>query len=638
MLNCISRFKRIDTAIKLKHCLGIASSRARGSDASSRSKVKKFGESPANSTLVSMIRSSFEPEPVLNFAAESVDHASNSHSDLSPFEASLNGCENLTSLFKLIQPNLAGLGSDELAIVYYRIDQLFYHSLLNSSGLRPKMAREAEESAVFQELLRHTDNLVERLSTRCLLKVFETFEWIDFDPQSRQFGRLLDELTNRLAKLELADIVNCLNLLVYHTEKPSATNKLFRAGDQFRQVAKRRILSDDASLREIDTAVKCFFSFLNSPYDPDNEIIDHLVKRLQSPDIQLNFRQSVRLLKEIQKNYLLVKDKREQIRYPDQLGDLIEKCNDTIHRTFSVAGPTDQELYFYLLNLHRYTMPIEFAKQVPNFFDEGQNRLLFCLTSFLLDQFNFNDRIRLYILNMTQNYANFNIYHYELLRLVYKLFVSTPSFRAQLNISHFYNLLARFKLPFVDHQHLSQLFLTELTSSTSRSSKSTQKDLTILLTNLALNKVPNASLFENVVDQLDRLDDNRFYAQFGFRNVIKMTLARASLEFVCLEEKIQRKVGSKFDEMIDRCLPHISIRLSDKFFKLDTRLQRAGFLSNGVFLEPFGIYDRSTKNLAPLSDYVDYFYQVDQIPDRLPEHQTMYVFRFSLNGFQFFEI
>ena len=622
MFKSIAIFKRIDRAIKSGHCLGVASSRASNSDSLTRSRTN-FGESPANSNLVSMIRSAFVTEP--KFAADSARESAESalNSDPSPFEESLNNCADLASLLKLIEPDLSDFGRDELATVYYRISQLFFHSLLNFSGLQSELKKKAQTSPVFQSLLAHTDNLVDQLSPDCLIKVFETFEWIDLDPQSRQFKNMLNELNSRLDTFELEQVVNCLNLFVYHAEKPFATNELLRVADRFAQVAKRRIQADDPGLQAIDTIVKCFFSFLNSRFDPDNVIVDHLVERLQSPDVHINFKQSVRLLKEIQKNYILSKETRtRRMCYPVRLSNLIEKCNATIYQTFSVDGPTDQELYFYLINLHRYTMTSDFSKLAPNFFDENQNRLLSYLAPFLLDRFNFNERIPFFICNLVQNYANFNIYDYRLLRLVYNLFVTVDSFRAQMNVCHFYNLLARFKLPFVDHQLLTDLFLAELTDRTHKSFVSAKKDRTILLINLALNNVANGPLFDHLVDQLNHLDD-RFYRQFNFRDMTKMTLARASLEFSPLDEQYRHKVRSKFDEMIDRCLSNISVGLSNQYIKIDARLQRDGFLSNGVHLGTFGIYDKSTRKLVPLTDHIDCFYKVDRIPARLPKNQTM---------------
>ena len=620
MLKSIPRFKRLDRAIKLEHHIGIASSRKRSSGSPAN-----FGLSPAKLTGHRSPVSRIRPEFVIdsrftsNFTEESA--ATDTYADIDPFEKAVNDCNDLASLLRLIESGVTVLGGNQLSIVYQKINQLFLYSILNSSGLLLELRSQAQASPVFQSLLSHTDSLVEGLSTSCLIKVFETFDWIDLDSQNQSFKCALNQLNSRLNGFDLEEIVNCLNLVIYHMERPNATNELFQFGDQLTQAAKSRIRSDGLAVQAIDTTVKCFFSFLNSRYDAQNVIIDKIVDRLRSSDVQLNYKQSVRLLKEIQKNYILTKEKRERLRYPLQLGSLIEKCNDTIYQTFA-SGSTDQELYFYLINLHRHTMISEFAKLVPNFFDERQNRLLIYLSQYVLDQFNFNDRIPFYICNLAQNYANFNIYDHRLLKLIYTLISSKPDFRAQMNVSHIYNLLTRFKLPFVEHQHLSDHFLAELTDQSRRSFSSTKKDKLFLLINLALNNVANEDLYDYLVEQLDQLDA-KFYKQLDFRDLIRMTLGRACLQFSRLNEEHENKVKAKFDELIDTCLNYISIGLTDRFIRVDHRLQRDGFLSNGVHLGPFGIYDHSTGKLVPLTNYLNCFFKVDRISERLLDNQTM---------------
>lgn len=633
MFKSISRFKQADRAIKqivkLEHRLRVASSRTNCSDQPSKFKVD-FTESPGKSTLASVIRSAFVTKPSsthdefgVDPSQESAKSMPDTSSPFSVFKERVSECNNLASLLRLIEPELAGWrGSDELRIVYHQINHLFFHLVLNARS-SSELKREVRASAVLQRLLDHTDNLVKQLSTGCLITLFETFDWIDLDPQSQLFRNTLNELNRRLNRLEFTEIIKCLNLLVYHLEKPFATAELFKCSDRFSQTAMLRIMSEDLSVQPVETIIKCFFCFLNCKHDSGHEVIDILVERLQSPHIQLSYKQSVRLLKEIQKNYILFKKRNEAIRYPTGLANLIEKCNTTIHRAFAVSGSTDEELYYYLVNLHRYTMPNEFSKVVPNFYDQSQNRLFAYLIPFLLDQFNFNERLGFYLFNLSQNYANFNIYDARLFRLIYRLFARDENLRARLNVCHFYRLLARYKLPYVHHANLAKLFLPMLTDKSHKSFYSGKKDRLVLLNNLLLNDVANEELFDYLVGQLNDLDE-QFFKQLDFRELQKLTLAKACLvEFNHLDEEHKLKIRSKLDEIIDGCVYYMSIGISNRFFVIDPRLQRHGFLSNGVHLDPFGIYDHATKELVPLTSYTDCFYQIERIPPRLPKNQEM---------------
>lgn len=659
MFRSIFRAKQTGRAIKqtteLQHRLRVASSRTYCSDESSGLKVD-FSKSSGRSTLVSVIKSAFDAKPRstidldesgqdlqprstldldesdlqrrseldLDESGQDVDTdsvTSDSSSPLSLFKERVSAC-NLRSLLRLIETELAEWkGSDELTIVYQQINHLFFGLVINAAS--PSALREEiQASPVFHSLLNHTDALVPQLSTGCLIKLFETFDWTDLDPQSSLFRNTLNELERRLRRLEFLEIVKCLNLFAYHLEKPFATAELFESNERFTEIALQHIMSDDLSSQSFMTIIQCFFFSLNSKHDPDNVAIDILVERLLSPDVQLSYKQSIRLLREIQLNYKRCRRKNEPIRYPTGLASLIEKCNSTIHR-FIASGPTDHELYYYLVTLHRQIMSVEFSKVAPDFYDQSQNRLLPCLTPFLLEQFNFNDRFGYHLINLVQNYRNFHIYDVKLYERIYKLYLRDESLRARLNVRHIYHLLSTHQLPFVNHQQLAELFLPMLTNKSHKSFYSTKKDLIVFLNNLLLNNVDNVELLEYLVGQLNDLND-RVFKQFGFRDLHKLTLARACLvELNHLDEEGKLKIRSKLDEIINGCMSELSIEVSKRYFAIDPRLQRNGFLSNGVHLDAFGIYDHSTNELVPLTDYTDSFYKVEQIPTRLPENQEM---------------
>ena len=56
--------------------------------------------------------------------------------------------------------------------------------------------------------------------------------------------------------------------------------------------------------------------------------------------------------------------------------------------------------------------------------------------------------------------------------------------------------------------------------------------------------------------------------------------------------------------------PNVSV----KYISIDNRLQHPGYLSNGVFVNAFAIYDKSIGDLIPLEPFRRQFDEINYIP------------------------
>ena len=112
----------------------------------------------------------------------------------------------------------------------------------------------------------------------------------------------------------------------------------------------------------------CYSAFLKPQNDLSHEIVNHLTKKLLSPDYKFDFSLSTKLLKKIMQNYILYLKNRTKINaieheelrsiyykielrikeerfFPKILNDLIGKANETIYD--HISNPTKKRFRLF---------------------------------------------------------------------------------------------------------------------------------------------------------------------------------------------------------------------------------------------------------------------------------------------------
>ena len=124
-----------------------------------------------------------------------------------------------------------------------------------------------------------------------------------------------------------------------------------------------------------------------------------------------------------------------------------------------------------------------------NYFDK---RLLVFLAPYLIERINSGKCPLDYLYIVIKHFVKFNIYDERLLKLMINLFF-TDLDRLDIEYIHFYFMLSKYRLPFVDHQYLTkQLF--DLSREFKNSYEFKQMSVR-LLAEFILNDVNDEDLF-----------------------------------------------------------------------------------------------------------------------------------------------
>ena len=540
------------------------------------------------------------------------------------------------------------LSCDELEAIHKKIFDLHHSSTGRAS---PKSYRSVEDllkSPVYAELLEETDRKMRQFNAGNLVTVFQSLSSFDYDlRQTVIIKKTMQTLRGRLKQLDLRQLFACLNSVNYNMRDLKLLRGTVRKGGEMRELAdvyrfsqellaeaKSRILNE--KLEDTEILVKNIQIFLR-PLQFDEHVITHFAEQLCRPQVQLSHLQSTILLGKIKKTYLMFEQFRGRVEstdlmriseftnglrertkkfrdaeyLPKCLTSLIDKCNRSIYDSFkSNADPRDIE--FYLSVLHDTVNPMN--NEFDNFYD--QRLLQDFLAPHLMQSEPTNQHRRNRMLrNLTFNYYFFQRCDERLLRLAYDSICQHPDeWRKLEEICYFYSLFAKYRMPFVDERRLAECLLD---ASDAGFQETLRKKTTSieLLCDLLLNGVTNEALYDLLDRKIERLKGNfKIYNRFRKRLYAKVSLAKVCLSmFDLLEGDLKQRISTRLDAVIANVvIAGKQPTISSAFIRINSRLQGNGYLSNGLYLDTWAIYDKSKRDLIPLSGYD--FHQIDKIP------------------------
>lgn len=573
--------------------------------------------------------------------------ASRSNDDsVVPKNRSANANESVESFLETIDSKIPELSRDELEAAHKKIFDLFHKSTGPTGPKRHHRARGLVESPVYEQLLAETVKRMRQFSVSNLVIVFQSVASFEYDKkQDPVIKETMRVLKSKLKELDLEQLFVCLNAANYNMRdlkllrgSKSGLVNMFKFSQDVLKETKRRILNRPLSdAEQIEQILKHFHVFLRL-LQFDEEIIVHLAEFLCQSPVQLNYQKSVVLLGKIQKSYVMYVQMREKAAISDlmqnkefvatrnerrakwsafeflprQVIGLIDECNRIICKSFR-SHSSDRDLFFYLTLMHNVINPCNF--ELPNIYDQ---KILndFLAPSLLqrLDAGRNDQKTNLLLLNLAYNYFMYQRCNERLLQLIYDLISRQPADWSRLpGIVHLFFVFTKFRLPFVNANRLAECILNP-------SDKGFQNEIGVkvvslsLLTSLVLNDVNNEKLYDYLDKKIEKLSSQRFYESVRKGLFAKLTLARV---YLSLSDGLRDSVKHRIEERLDEIIKNVKAvtnrqTLDSTFLQLNNTLQANGYLSNGLLLDAFVIYDKSTQKLVPLDGHD--FNRVDEIP------------------------
>ena len=524
----------------------------------------------------------------------------------------LESSRNLSNLLTTIEPHLNELRSDHVQVIFNQLRDLFLKSTYKLREHNDKSIKEfyhvLQRSPVFTSLLDRVVHLDEHLNIECQLVTFQLFQMIYLDTNTEALKVVLKNLIYRSDEFSLDQLSRFLITLNNYIKWSGQSTDLFSKINEFAlKIAKIKILNNHLNAADVDLTVRYFEVFL---FNRDVEAINYLTKQLTSPDIEISYTQSIGLLRGIKKS---IGNKRKSTCPPelnDDLNELIAKCNSSIVEAFKLE-PTPSKVAPYLTRLHQTTDDTN----LDSLFDQ---EILDSITPILTEnQNNLSMEIRFCMGNMIRNFSKNNRYDDRLLRLGYDLICKLNEVDKKLfsySFLEFYYL----RLPFVDYQHLSKLALDWADEKDLM--KPSINTLIQLLNELILNDVNDRRIL-NCFDVLLKRLDQRERREISLKRFRDLNLASVHLSsFSEIDHSLRSEVGRKFDALFRKFSIRRILKIQD-YSQFTDKIQLGAYLSNGLFLSYFAIYDRSTRDLVPLTKFKHYFDQIDRIP--LDENQQL---------------
>ena len=535
---------------------------------------------------------------------------------------SVSNCKNLDELFYLIEPHVTKLSSYQLTKVYRELREF---SRLKSQ--EQKFSDSTRKSSILRSLLDHTSQLTRQLNTKYLIFLVEIFHLIDQDPKSPIVDKTLQELRIRLDEdqLKLNEIITLLRQMDHYLDTSVVIDNYFELNQHFIQIFKKKVMNKEFDLEDVQLINNCYRIFLNPINDLNYEMINYLNNQLLSSNYQLDFELAIQLLRKIKQAHFYFKEnftrsdrvvideiqnkkirglfeeiklKNDQQRlFASSLNDLISKCNSTIFDQFLKKQQNENYFHEYLISVHAKTdyMNLEFA----NYYDK---RLLVFLAPYLIERINSGKFPLKYLYNVIKHFAKFNIYDERLLKLMINL-PFTDLDRLDIEYTHFYFMLSNYRLPFVDHQHLvKQLF--DL-SRELKNSYEFKKMSVRLLAVLILNDVNDEDLFNYLIKTIENLDEKTFIYYRPMNRFKPIMLAKSYLLiFSNVDSKMKKKINKLIDQLIPKIYPEKEgKKLGIEYFKINDKIQKEAFLSNGLHLNTIAVYNKFTNDLVSIEKY-----------------------------------
>lgn len=521
-----------------------------------------------------------------------------------------NSKASLNRFLASIKPALYQLKPHQLAIVFRRLNELIL--ILNRRKIMTvySAGQSLHYSPDFAALLNRTNSMIQDMTTDDLTIVFNMLRKTLQDPETPIVQNAIQQITQRLNRMSLEQLSNFLMFANLYLRKLPASGHLIRCRAYLLESCHRRILNNELkpeNFSQLNRLLDCFFESCKS--DEELEVVERLAQMILT-DCELDFTKSVSLLDNILSASLKIRDK--HIPCPTSLGQLIERCNSIVIETLESNPRSTANYYQYLDWVYlRKNEPPEF--RFPEFFDP---KLLDLAGSFLAREYEVKGRLKIDpipILRMCFYHSNLKIFNQKLIELACRLITSGVCPTDGLSDSY-YLMLTEYRWPFVDQQRLLQVFKTsDLFLQRLKYHNQDQR----LLCNLILNEVNDRAML-NYLNQ--SLSNNSFSTDRGnakSRFILYERITLTSVVFSMFNRLADRDLEMRIQRTLDQHFRQARLNrpgISMHYINIDNRLQHNGFLTNGLRVWSFAIYDKSIGDLIPLDQFKDKFDKINTIP------------------------
>lgn len=462
----------------------------------------------------------------------------------------------------------------------------------------------------FAALLNRTNSVIQDMNNDDLLVVFKLLRLLFHDPDTTIVRSLIKQIGERLNEMDLEHLSLCLLVTNRYLQQLPNSSHLTRLRASLLEACRRRVLNDELKPENFNQLSRLFTTFLeSSKSDEAFEMAERLAQLILS-DCELDFSKSVFLLSDMISALPGISSK--ETPCPPVLSELIDRCNSIVVETLESDPDSANNHYQMLEMVHRYRSRMYF--RFPNFFEP---KVLELLSSFLAKEAEANRLTKKprTILNLVHNYANQNIFNEKLIKLACQMIINRAYPVDRLTVTDYF-MLSDHRWPFVERQQL----LNVLKSSDRflQSLKHGFRDQG-LLCDLILNEVNDPGLLNYLNQTLNSKSDgtNRESMAIRFFNYEHIALARVCLTMFSkltdknLETRLKRTLDQRFHNL---CMQGDRPNLSVKYIRVDSRIQAPGYLSNGIHVNSFAIYDRSMGDLIPLEQFRNKFDEINSIP------------------------
>lgn len=518
--------------------------------------------------------------------------------------------EEINRLLDSIKPVLPELEGHQMVIVYEALEK--QDKNLQRDRAINVLRSKLRESSGFADLLNQTNLKIGEIDPNGLTIVFRFMRRVEQNPGSEIVRIVAEQIVKRLDEFNLEQVTQNLLVANLYSHEFPASGQLWRFRANLLENSRRRLLNDELEPDNFEQLENLFNNFLmNCQNVQAIDMLDHLTRKLLD-NFELDFTRSVRLLGRITSSLRNEMEGKEAVEYPASIAELIEKCNSTVYDTLKGNPEVINNYYAYLEQVHRH--PSRLYRVFPNFFDP---RLLDLIGPLLAKDEAIGrgpKRLRRNrVLNLFFNYSNVHTFNEELTELICQLIcnraIENPSFSD-------YWMLSEYRFPSVDNKQLLNAF--RISGKFLRSLKSRDRCYGLLCELiLAESNDPGmlSYLNQNVDTRLDAL------IAVGRKSLLeryeRTALARVvlsmfgQLEDKELETKLKHTLEERFNQL---CTSGYRRHMATQYINADSRLQHPGFLSNGVVVDTFGIYDRSIGDLVPLEQFRSKFGEINSIP------------------------
>lgn len=516
--------------------------------------------------------------------------------------------ESLKRALSSLWPVLKPLKLDQLRVAFEVLSEL--PAALKRRGIMSRKATRwvLQRAQLLELLLNRGHSHISELDPASLTALFRLLVKMGRteDDLVRNTIEQLDARLDALSLKQLSEVWACTDYFMKH----SASRKIVTFRKRLLERLRARTLDpNELNGKNLDLLVQLFDHFLvNREADENFEVVKHLLEMLLWPETRLNFDHSVSLLCSVRKAY---REPDESTSSPGALAPLIDRCNSAVLEQLESRPSSKAHHYLFLEEVYR--TPSWFPKYFPNFCDP---ELLDRMAAYFAGDRdakagNLRPEHAAMIRNLLFCYSKVGLYNEQLIELFYRL-VCNGRFLADQFTPAEYHLLANYRWPFVDHQRLLKALKSSKKFLDVRTSASTYSGM---LCQLLLHETTDQELLRHLNENSRpyQVKDSQLYLD----NYKQTTLAREVLEMFCDLDDNDLKLDLK--RTLDKRLRELSQSLSlpnvrSKFVPIDKRLQEGGYLSNGVYVDVFAIFDHTIRGLVPLNQFKKHFKEIDLIP------------------------